>query len=288
MHMQITPWYHAGSGTFTYLVDDGHGHCAVIDPVLDYDPASGRTGTQSLAPVQQALRTGHSRLVWILETHVHADHLSGAQALQAEFGGTTAAGAGVHDVVQAFTPAFGWRRRALPTFERLFADGEQFEIGRLNARVLHVPGHTPADIAYLVESPDGGPAAVFVGDTLFAPDLGTARCDFPGGCARTLYASIQRLLALPDDTAIYLCHDYPPPGRGPQHRCTVAEQRALNIHVGAGISADTFVQRRESRDRTLSLPQLMLPAVQFNALAGRAADVSDDGVAYLRIPLNAF
>jgi glyoxylase-like metal-dependent hydrolase (beta-lactamase superfamily II) len=288
MTLDISHWYHERSGTFTYLVNDGHGHCAVIDPVLDFDAASGRTSTSTLEPLMHTLRTTSAKLLWLLETHVHADHLSGAQRLKAEFGGTAAAGQGVHDVVQNFSPAFGWRRQGLPTFDRYFEDGECFTVGALTVKVMHVPGHTPADVAYLIADPAGGPSALFVGDTLFAPDLGTARCDFPGGDARQLYDSVKRLLALPGDTDIYLCHDYPPASRGPRHRCTVAEQRAHNIHVRDGVPSQEFVQRRRQRDETLSLPQLMLPAVQFNALAGRAAEATEEGVPYLRVPLDVF
>jgi glyoxylase-like metal-dependent hydrolase (beta-lactamase superfamily II) len=288
MSLDISTWFHERSGTFTYLVNDGHGHCAVIDPVLDFDAASGRTSTSSLEPIAQTLRASSAKLLWLLETHVHADHLSGAQRLKHEFGGTTAAGAGVRDVVQNFSPTFGWRPRGLPTFDHYFDDGECFHIGALSVKVLAVPGHTPSDVAYLVDGPAGGPSALFVGDTLFAPDLGTARCDFPGGNARQLYDSVQRLLALPGDTEIYLCHDYPPASRGPRHRCTVAEQRAHNIHVRQGVEPEAFVARRQQRDETLALPQLMLPAVQFNAMAGRAAEVTDEGIAYLRVPLDVF
>jgi glyoxylase-like metal-dependent hydrolase (beta-lactamase superfamily II) len=288
MALDISTWYHERSGTFTYLIDDGQGHCAVIDPVLDFDPASGRTSVEPMGALMEALRSSASRLVWLLETHVHADHLSGAQVLKAEFGGETAAGEGVRDVVRNFAPTFGWQASGVPTFDRYFTDGECFTIGAITVQVLHVPGHTPADVAYLMAPPGGGPSALFVGDTLFAPDLGTARCDFPGGDAWRLYDSVQRLLALPGETGVYLCHDYPPATRAPRHFCTVAEQRAHNIHVRAGIPAEEFVQRRSQRDATLSLPQLMLPAVQFNALAGRTAETTAHGIAYLRVPLNVF
>lgn len=288
MALDISTWFEPRSGTFSYLIDDGQGACAVIDPVLGYDPVSGRTSAACLEPIAQALRERDARLLWLLETHIHADHLSGAQVLKSEFGGQTAAGRGVQEVLASFARAFGWQENQPSSFDRMFVDGETFLIGALQARVLHVPGHTPADLAYLIEDPGGGPSALFVGDTLFAPDLGTARCDFPGGDAHTLYQSIRRLLALPDDTRMYLCHDYPPSTREPRHVCTVAEQRANNIHVRDGVSAEQFCARRRCRDAELALPQLMLPAVQFNAMAGRAPHITDNDVAYLRVPLNVF
>lgn len=183
MALDITIWFEPRSSTFSYLIDDGQGACAVIDPVLGYDPVSGRINAACLEPLAQALRERDVRLLWLLETHIHADHLSGAQVLKSEFGGQVAAGRGVQDVLASFARAFGWQESQPSSFDRLFIDGEIFRIGALQARVLHVPGHAPADAAYLIGDPAGGPSALFVGDTLFAPDLGTARCDFPGGDA---------------------------------------------------------------------------------------------------------
>lgn len=288
MQLNIVHWFDAASGSFSYLVDDGEGSCAVIDSVLGYDPASGRTDTAGLEPVVAAIRTRGGRLQWLLETHIHADHLSAAQVFKQAFGGQVAAGCGVREVHAHFAQVFGWQDTTATAFDRLFADGETFAIGRLQARVLHVPGHTPADVAYLIDDPQGGPAALFVGDTLFAPDLGTARCDFPGGDAETLYRSVRRLLALPADTRIYLCHDYPPATRAPCPQSMVSEQRSHNIHMHEGVAPAQFCACRTQRDAELSLPRLMLPAVQFNLMAGRAPDTAGNGVPYLRVPLNVF
>jgi glyoxylase-like metal-dependent hydrolase (beta-lactamase superfamily II) len=288
VRLNIAHWFDAATGSLSYVVDDGEGSCAVIDSVLDYDPVSGRTGTTGLEPLVQSLRDHGGRLQWLLETHIHADHLSAAQVLRQAFGGQVAAGCGVREVFAHFARVFHWEDTEATAFDRLFSDGETFAIGALRARVLHVPGHTPADVAYLVDDPQGGPSALFVGDTLFAPDLGTARCDFPGGDAATLYRSIRRLMELPADTRVYLCHDYPPSTRPPRHQSTVAEQRAANIHMREGIELAQFCALRRQRDATLSLPRLVLPAVQFNLMAGQAPHASADGVPYLRIPLNVF
>lgn len=288
MRLNIAHWFDAASGSFSYLVDDGQGSCALIDSVLGYDLISGRTDTNCLNPIADAVRTRGGRLQWLLETHVHADHLSAAQVIKGTFGGQVAAGSGVREVHAHFARIFDWQDVEATAFDRLFADGETFAIGALQARVLHVPGHTPADVAYLIDDPQGGPSALFVGDTLFAPDLGTARCDFPGGNPDTLYKSVRRLLALPADTRMYLCHDYPPRTRAPLHQSTVAEQRSLNVHMHEGVAPAQFRARRSQRDAELSLPRLMVPAVQFNLMAGRAPHTSSQGVPYLRVPLDSF
>ncbi|WP_295856943.1 MBL fold metallo-hydrolase [uncultured Xylophilus sp.] len=288
MTLSIQSFFDAGTSTFTHVLDDGAGDCAVIDPVLGFDPHAGRTDPRPAEAVGAYLSARGLRLQWLLETHAHADHLSGAPWLQRRFGGTLAIGRGITQVQQAFRGIFHAEDMAADgsQFGRLFADGETFAIGRLQATALHVPGHTPADVAYRIADPEGGPDAVFVGDTLFMPDLGTARCDFPGGDAPTLFRSIRRLLALPPETALYLCHDYPPAGRTATCRTTVAEQRAANIHVRDGVDEAAFVERRQARDATLALPVLMLPSVQVNMRAGRLPPAEANGTAYLKIPVD--
>ena len=220
---------------------------------------------------------------WILETHAHADHLSGARYLQERVGGRIAIGEHIREVQMTFKKLYNLERTFLPDgsqFDHLFKDGEVFNIGETEATALLVPGHTPADMAYLVDD------AVFVGDTLFMPDVGTARADFPGGDAHTLYRSMRRILALPPDTRVFVCHDYPPNGRAAQWETTVAEQKARNIHVRDGISEQEFVAMRNARDATLQVPTLILPSIQVNVRAGQLPPADDNGIAYLRIPLN--
>jgi len=226
------------------------------------------------------VRAQRLRVQWILETHAHADHLSAAPYLRAHLGGRIAIGERIREVQAIFREVFNLEKE-LPAFDRLFADGERFAIGALAAEALHVPGHTPADMAYRIGD------AVFVGDTLFMPDVGTARADFPGGDARTLYRSIRRLLALPPDTRIFVCHDYPPQGREPRWETTVAQQRAANIHVRDGVSEGEFVAMRTARDRTLEMPTLILPSIQVNIRAGELPLPEANGRSYLKIPLNA-
>jgi len=265
-------WEHAGR------------HAAVIDPVLDYDFKSGHTGTVSADRLLDYLREHELRLDWILETHAHADHLSGARHVQQQAGGKIAIGENIRVVQSTFCKLFNFERAFLPDgsqFDHLFRDGEVFGIGEVEATALLVPGHTPADMAYLIDG------AVFVGDTLFMPDLGSARADFPGGDARQLYGSMRRLLELPPDTAMYVCHDYPPPSRQASWQTTVAQQRAHNIHVRDGIGADEFVAMRTARDATLDVPTLILPSIQVNVRGGRLPPADDNGVAYLRIPVDA-
>ena len=271
--------------TVTYVVHGGPGTaCAIVDSVLDYDPKSGRTRTASADKVIDYVRDNRLNVEWILETHAHADHLSAAAYLKSKLGGRTGIGEHIKTVQKVFKGIFNLEpafRQDGSQFDHLFHDGEQFRIGDLTAEVMHVPGHTPADIAYRIGD------AVFLGDTLFMPDVGTARCDFPGGNAHTLYASVRRILALPAQTRLFMCHDYPPNGREVAFETTVAEQRAKNIHVRDGVSEGDFVQMRMERDSTLEMPVLILPAVQINIRAGELPPKEGNGVSYLKIPLNA-
>ncbi|HEY9191886.1 MAG TPA: MBL fold metallo-hydrolase [Methyloversatilis sp.] len=277
-------FFDPGTWTVSYVVwDHTTRRAAVIDPVLDYDFKSGHTGTASADRILAYLAQHDLRVDWILETHAHADHLSGARHLQSRVGGRIAIGENIRVVQETFRKIFNLERSFLPDgsqFDHLFKDGETFRIGEVEATALLVPGHTPADMAYVIDG------AVFVGDTLFMPDVGSARADFPGGDARQLYRSMRRLLDLPPQTAMYVCHDYPPSSRTPRWQTTVAEQRAQNIHVRDGIGEDEFVALRTARDATLDMPTLILPSIQVNVRAGQMPPPDDNGVAYLRIPLN--
>lgn len=255
---------------------------AVIDSVLDFDPKSGRTSTTSADQVVSFVQEQGLRVQWHLETHAHADHFSGAPYLKGKLGGRIGIGAHIRDVQGVFKAIFNAKDMNTDgtPFDHLFEDGEVFGIGELQARVLHTPGHTPACVTYLV----GNDA--FVGDTLFMPDYGTARCDFPGGDARTLYGSIKKVLALPPQTRLHLCHDYLPGGRPAKWETTVAEQRSHNVHVHDGVNEEDFVAMRTARDKTLDMPTLMLPSVQVNARAGMLPPPEDNGTRYLKIPLN--
>lgn len=281
----IKSFFDPATWTVSYVVSDKATGCAaVIDPVLDFDFKSGRTGTRSADAITAYVQAQGLSVQWILETHAHADHLSGARYLQQRLGGKIAIGERIREVQATFKKLYNLEREFLPDgsqFDHLFKDGETFRIGEVQAKALHVPGHTPADMAYLVD------AAVFVGDTLFMPDVGTARADFPGGDAHALYRSIRRLLALPPQTRMFVCHDYPPKGREAAWETTVAEQREKNIHVRDGVGEDAFVAMRQARDATLEVPTLILPSIQVNVRAGRLPPADDNGVAYLRIPLNA-
>ncbi|CAH0348037.1 MBL fold metallo-hydrolase [Aquabacterium sp. CECT 9606] len=271
--------------TVSYVVSDpATRRAAVIDPVLDYDFKSGHTTTDSADQVLAYLRVHELSVDWILETHAHADHLSGARHVQQHAGGRIAIGEHIREVQATFKKIYNLERTFLPDgsqFDHLFREGETFQIGNITATAMLVPGHTPADMAYLV----GG--AVFVGDTLFMPDVGSARADFPGGNAHTLYRSMRRLLELPPATQVFVCHDYPPNGRAPQWQTTVAEQRAHNIHAHDGISEAEFVAMRQARDATLEMPTLILPSIQVNVRGGQFPPADDNGITYLRIPLNA-
>ena len=271
--------------TVTYVVYEAPGSAAaIIDSVLDFDAKSGRTGTASADRAIAFVNQNRLRVEWILETHAHADHLSAAPYLRKRVGGKIAIGEHIQAVQKAFKPVFnlepGFRLDG-SQFDHLFRHGETFAIGNLAARALHVPGHTPADLAYQVGD------AVFVGDTLFMPDVGTARCDFPGGNAQTLYRSVRSILDLPADTRLFMCHDYPPEGRGPRWQSTVAEQRAKNVHVREGVSEEAFVAMRTKRDATLAMPNLILPSIQVNIRAGELPPPEDNGVSYLKLPVNA-
>ncbi len=258
--------------------------CVIIDSVLDYDPASGRTKTQSAEEIVAFVREQQLTVAWLLETHVHADHLSAAPYLKQQLGGQLAIGAQITTVQKVFSEIFNAEPQFAndgSQFDRLLSEGDTLEFGGLSVQVMHTPGHTPACLSYVIGD------AVFVGDTLFMPDYGTARCDFPGGDARTLYASIQRLFELPDATRVFLCHDYKAPGRDEHcNESTIATERQHNIHVREGISADEFVAMRIARDATLSMPTLILPSVQVNMRAGELPPAEDNGVRYLKIPLN--
>ena len=281
----VRPFFDNTTWTVSYVVaDNTQKVAAIIDPVLDYDFKSGCTSTTSADGLLAYIRAQGLTVQWILETHAHADHLSGARYLQERLGGRIAIGEHIREVQATFKKLYNLERGFLPDgsqFDHLFKDGETFRIGDVEATALHVPGHTPADMAYLVDG------AVFVGDTLFMPDIGTARADFPGGDAHILYRSIRRLLDLPGDTRMFVCHDYPPTGREARWETTVAEQRALNIHVRDGIGEAEFVAMRKARDATLEVPTLILPSLQVNVRAGRLPPAEDDGVSYLKIPLNA-
>jgi glyoxylase-like metal-dependent hydrolase (beta-lactamase superfamily II) len=282
---QVHGLFDPATWTVTYVVHDGPGsECAIIDSVLDYDPKSGRTQHASADKVVDYVREHDLKVRWILETHAHADHLSAAPYLRAQLGGKIGIGGQITRVQQVFKGVFnlepGFKVDG-SQFDHLFQEGETIPLGRLEGEVMFVPGHTPACAAYRFGD------AVFVGDTLFMPDVGTARCDFPGGDARALYASTRKLLSLPPETRLYMCHDYPPGGREVAFVTTVAEQRAKNIHVHDGISEDQFVAMRTRRDATLDMPTLILPSVQVNIRAGELPPKEDNGVAYLKIPLNA-
>jgi len=281
----IRAFFDPPTHTISYLVaDPATRKAAVIDPVLDYDPASGTVDVRSVNAILAAAREQDLDIVWALETHAHADHLSGAPYIKAKTGAKIGIGEHIKDVQRIFRPVFN--ATDLKTdgsdFDHLFRDGETFRIGDLEASVMHTPGHTPADIVYRIAD------AAFVGDTLFMPDFGTARADFPGGDARTLYRSIRRLLDLPGETRLFLCHDYKAPGRDHYAwETTVQAQRDANIHVGAGASEESFVALREARDAKLSAPTLLLPSIQVNIRAGRLPEAESNGVRYLKIPVRA-
>jgi glyoxylase-like metal-dependent hydrolase (beta-lactamase superfamily II) len=286
-HAQVEGFFDPATNTVSYLVlDTTTGQCALIDSVLDYDPKSGHTATRSADQLISRVRELGANVQWILETHAHADHLTAAPYLKEQLGGRIGIGMHITTVQQVFGKLFNTgtdMARDGSQFDHLFADDEAFAIGSLPCRTLHTPGHTPACMTYIV----GDDAMAFVGDTLFMPDYGTARCDFPGGDAHTLFYSINKVLSLPADTLLYMCHDYLPDGRQVQFVSTVADERAHNIHVRNGISEAGFVAMRKKRDATLDMPTLILPSVQVNMRAGHLPEPEDNGVRYLKIPLNA-
>lgn len=285
MQAQVKAFFDPATWTVSYVVFDAPGgHCALVDSVLDYDPKSGRTRTDSANQLIAFVREQNLTVDWILETHAHADHLSAAPYLRKHLGGKIAIGGKITQVQNVFKGIFHLEPEFATNgsqFDHLFEDGDTFAIGTLQAQALSVPGHTPACMAYQVGD------AVFVGDTLFMPDVGTARCDFPGGNAHTLYQSVRKLLSLPPETRLFMCHDYPPEGREAQWECTVADQRARNIHVHDGVSEAAFVAMRTKRDAGLAMPVLILPSVQVNIRAGELPPPEANGVSYLKIPLNA-
>ncbi|MEO1038509.1 MAG: MBL fold metallo-hydrolase [Pseudomonadota bacterium] len=282
----VTGFFDEATFTVTYVVADPvTKRAAIVDSVLDYDPKSGRTSHASADAVIDHVKRAGLTVDWILETHVHADHLSAAPYLKAQLGGDVAIGAHVQAVQSVFGDVFNAEpdfRRDGSQFDHLFQDEETFRIGGLEAWVMHTPGHTPACMTYVVGD------AAFVGDTLFMPDYGTARCDFPGGDAATLYRSIQRIFALPDETRLFMCHDYKAPGRDEfAWETSIAEQKAANVHIRKGVSEDEFVEMRKARDATLAMPVLILPSVQVNMRAGHLPPAEDNGLTYLKIPVDA-
>ncbi|MSR15204.1 MAG: MBL fold metallo-hydrolase [Gammaproteobacteria bacterium] len=286
MIAQVRPFFDKTTGTYTYVVYDGVSRrAAIIDPVLDYDHRSGRTHTTSCDAVIAFVGQESLTVDWILETHAHADHLSGAVLLKGKMAGKIGIGANISTVQATFKRIFNLESALAvdgSQFDRLFADGEEFQVGELAARTYAVPGHTPACVAYHIDD------SLFVGDTLFMPDCGSARCDFPGGDARTLYRSIRRLLSQPEETRLFVCHDYPPAGRDAQCETTVGAQRAANIHVHDGISEEAFVTMRSTRDKTLDMPLLIIPAIQVNIRAGAWPAAEENGTVYLKIPIDAW
>ncbi len=285
MTPEVKAFFDEPTNTVSYVVKDPDSQsCAILDSVLDFDPKSGRTSTASADEIISYVKENDLTVEWILETHAHADHLSAAPYLKEKLGGTTGVGAHIKDVQDVFAKVFNVEKGFQTDgsqFEHLFKDGEEFTVGGMTIKAMHTPGHTPACMTYVAGD------AAFVGDTLFMPDYGTARADFPGGDARVMYRSIQKILALPDETTLYMCHDYKAPGRDEyKWETTVGEERTKNVHIGAGQTEDEFVAMREARDATLSMPTLILPSVQVNIRAGEMPPAEDNGVSYLKVPIN--
>jgi glyoxylase-like metal-dependent hydrolase (beta-lactamase superfamily II) len=284
MHVPVTSFHDPATGTVSHVVVEPNGRkAAIVDSVLDYEAAAGRTRAVSADRLVTHVEERGLEVVWLLETHAHADHLSAAKYLKEKLGGRIAIGARITEVQRVFKDVFNLERTFNTDgnqFDHLFADGETFAIGRQEARVIYTPGHTPACCTYVIGD------CAFVGDTLFMPDGGTARADFPGGDAATLYRSIQRILALPPRTRLFVCHDYQPGGREARWETTVAEQRERNIHVGHDRSEAEFVELRTSRDRTLPTPTLLIPSIQVNVRAGELPPPEDNGTRYIKVPLN--
>ena len=287
--MQVHSFLHSDTETYTHVLADVQQQvCAIIDPVLDFDAKSGHTDTASVDEVIAFVREQGWTLVYIIETHAHADHISAAIHVKDELGGKLVIGQHITEVQKIFKQIFNFDssfRTDASQFDILTDEGETLTLGGITITAMYVPGHTRADMAYLAA--DDEKTVVFVGDTLFAPDVGTARCDFPGGDAKTLYQSIQKLLALPDETIMYLCHDYPSQGRKHCPTTTIAAQKLGNIHVKEGINEAEFVEMRERRDATLEMPRLIIPSVQLNINAGHFPEPEDNGTRYLKVPLNA-
>ncbi|EQB16354.1 MBL fold metallo-hydrolase [Novosphingobium lindaniclasticum] len=282
----VRAFFDEQTNTISYVVSDpATRHAAIIDSVLDFDQASGRTATTSADAIMAYVEDEALTIDWLLETHAHADHLSAAPYLQQKLGGKLGIGRAITQVQDVFGQLLNAGAEFVrdgSEFDRLFDDGDQFEIGGLQASVLHVPGHTPADMAFVIGD------SAFVGDTLFMPDFGTARADFPGGDARQLFRSIRRLLSLPPQTRLFLCHDYKAPGRADyEWETTVIAQREANVHVHDGIDEDAFVAMRQARDATLAVPRLILPSIQVNIRGGKLPAPEANGIRYLRIPLDA-
>ena len=286
MTPHVKAFFDDATNTVSYVVREPEGRtCAIIDSVLDYDPASGRTNMKSADEIIAWVKAEDLQVAWILESHVHADHLSAAPYLQEHLGGKIGIGANITVVQDTFGKVFNEGtefQRDGSQFDALFEDGDSFHIGQMRADVLHTPGHTPACLTYVIGD------AAFVGDTLFMPDFGTARCDFPGGSAEDLYASIQKILSLPDETRIFVGHDYKAPGRDEfAWETTVGEQKALNVHIGAGRPMEEFVSMRQERDAKLGMPRLILPSLQTNMRAGHFPEPEDNGKSYFKVPINA-
>lgn len=273
------------SETFSYVVYDSENKDAiVIDPVLNFDYASGKTGTEGANRIVEFVKDNELSVAWLLETHAHADHLSAAPFLKKQLNAPIAIGEHIKEVQKTFKQVYNLDKEFLPNgehFDRLLQDNEVFHVGSMTIRVIHTPGHTPADIAYVINE-----NKVFAGDTLFNPDVGTARCDFPGGSAKTLYSSIQKLFELDDTAEVYICHDYPPEGRQHQCKTTIANQKQSNIHVGGKATEAQFVKWREERDATLNMPRLIIPSIQVNIRGGQLPPAEDNGTVYLKIPLD--
>ncbi|SJM70315.1 MBL fold metallo-hydrolase [Psychrobacter piechaudii] len=290
--MQIKSFLHEDTETYTHvLIDEANKLCAIIDPVLDYDFKSGYTSTESADEVINYVKEQGLTVKYIIETHAHADHLSSAPHIKHQLGGELVIGKHITEVQKIFKEVFNlanYFKTDASQFDKLTEEGTEFMLGDIKLSVMHVPGHTPADMAYVAQDTTDSERAlaIFVGDTLFAPDVGTARVDFPGGDVDDLYHSIQKILSLPGDTEIYLCHDYPPEGREHCPVTTVAAEKAGNIHVRDGISQAEFAKMRTERDATLEMPRLIIPSVQVNIRAGEMPEPEDNGVRYLRVPIN--
>lgn len=282
----IAGFFDEATNTISYVVHDPRTHeAAIIDSVLDFEAASGRTSNGSADRIIEYITSNNLKVIWLIETHAHADHISAAPYLQERLGGKLAIGRDIIRVQEVFGKLFNAGtdfERDGSQFDKLFDDGETFKVGELEGIALHVPGHTPADMAFIIGD------AAFVGDTIFMPDFGTARADFPGGDAHQLYRSIRRLLSLPDETRLFLCHDYKAPGRDEYAwETTVRQQREENVHIKDGVSEEDFVKMRTTRDKTLAMPNLIMPSVQVNIRGGRLPDPEDNGVSYIKIPVNA-